>query len=132
MIGAPFPHIGGPKDFQRATMQHHARPLGQPGTSKGHLGPRHGAVFDGTRHASLDHRHIPPKPEAPAWTVTWPPEQPSSVSLADGSRLSELGLPTPNLFTGGHDYHSKREWICVQDMGTACAMLVHLAQVWTE
>ena len=35
----------------------------------------------------------------------------------DGSRLSEKGLPTPNLFTGGHDYHSRREWVCVHDMG---------------
>jgi tripeptide aminopeptidase len=50
----------------------------------------------------------------------------------DGSRLSELGLPTPNLFTGGHDYHSRREWICVQDMGAAAATVVHLVQVWAE
>ena len=50
----------------------------------------------------------------------------------DGSRLSELGLPTPNIFTGGHDYHSCREWICVQDMGAATATIVHLLQVWAE
>jgi tripeptide aminopeptidase len=50
----------------------------------------------------------------------------------DGSMLSERGLPTPNLFTGGHEYHSVREWICVQDMGTAVATIVHLVQVWAE
>ncbi|HEX2324730.1 MAG TPA: peptidase T, partial [Chloroflexota bacterium] len=50
----------------------------------------------------------------------------------DGSRLSEQGLPTPNLFTGMHDYHSVREWISVQDMGAATATLIHLAQVWAE
>lgn len=50
----------------------------------------------------------------------------------DGSRLSELGLPTPNLFTGGHDYHSCREWISVQVMGAAAATAVHLLQVWAE
>jgi tripeptide aminopeptidase len=50
----------------------------------------------------------------------------------DGSRLSEKGLPTPNLFTGAHDYHSVREWISVQDMASAAATLVHLAQVWAE
>jgi tripeptide aminopeptidase len=50
----------------------------------------------------------------------------------DGSRLSEKGLPTPNLFTGGHDYHSRREWICVQDMGAAAATIVQLVQVWAE
>jgi tripeptide aminopeptidase len=50
----------------------------------------------------------------------------------DGARLTELGLPTPNLFDGGHEYHSEREWICVQDMGAACATIVHLAQIWAE
>lgn len=50
----------------------------------------------------------------------------------DGSRLSEQGLPTPNVFTGGHAYHSKREWACVADMGAAAATVVHLAQVWAQ
>jgi tripeptide aminopeptidase len=50
----------------------------------------------------------------------------------DGARLSEKGLPTPNLFTGGHAFHSRREWICVQDMGAAAATVVHLVQVWSE
>ena len=50
----------------------------------------------------------------------------------DGARLSERGLPTPNLFTGGHAYHSRREWICVQDMGAAAEVVVHLAQIWAE
>jgi tripeptide aminopeptidase len=50
----------------------------------------------------------------------------------DGSVLTEMGLPTPNLFTGGHDAHSEREWICVEDMGLAAATLVELARVWAE
>ncbi|HET7767546.1 MAG TPA: peptidase T [Chloroflexota bacterium] len=50
----------------------------------------------------------------------------------DGARLSEAGLPTPNLFTGAHEYHSVREWVTVQDMSSAAATLVHLAQVWAE
>ncbi|MGH3070869.1 MAG: peptidase T [Gaiellaceae bacterium] len=50
----------------------------------------------------------------------------------DGSRLSHRGLPTPNLFTGGSEYHSRREWASVQDMAAAAAMLVELAQVWAE
>ena len=37
----------------------------------------------------------------------------------DGSALTEMGLPTPNIFTGGHDAHSEREWVCVEDMGLA-------------
>jgi tripeptide aminopeptidase len=50
----------------------------------------------------------------------------------DGSRLSELGLPTPNIFTGGHGYHSRREWVSVPDMGAAVATIVHLVQIWAE
>jgi tripeptide aminopeptidase len=50
----------------------------------------------------------------------------------DGSRLSEMGLPTPNLFTGGHEYHSTREWASLQDMASAAATIVRLAEVWTR
>jgi len=48
----------------------------------------------------------------------------------DGARLSAAGLPTPNLFTGGQDYHSVREWASVQDMAAAAAMVVELAGIW--
>jgi tripeptide aminopeptidase len=50
----------------------------------------------------------------------------------DGSRLSEMGLPTPNIFTGGHEYHSVREWASLQDMAAAAAVVVHLAEVWSR
>jgi tripeptide aminopeptidase len=50
----------------------------------------------------------------------------------DGSRLSEMGLPTPNIFTGGHEFHSVREWASVQDMAAAAATIVRLAEVWTK
>lgn len=50
----------------------------------------------------------------------------------DGSRLSEMGLPTPNIFTGGHEYHSAREWASVQDMAAAAATIVRLAEAWTR
>jgi tripeptide aminopeptidase len=50
----------------------------------------------------------------------------------DGSRLSEMGLPTPNIFTGGHEYHSVREWASLQDMAAAAATIVHLAGVWAN
>jgi tripeptide aminopeptidase len=48
----------------------------------------------------------------------------------DGSLLSARGLPTPNLFTGGHEYHSVREWASVQDMASAAAVVVRLAAAW--
>ncbi len=50
----------------------------------------------------------------------------------DGSLLSEMGLPTPNLFTGGHEYHSVREWASLQDMAAAAATIVRLAGVWAD
>lgn len=50
----------------------------------------------------------------------------------DGSRLSFMGLPCPNLFAGEHAFHSKYEWVSVQDMEKAAETIVHLAQVWQE
>jgi tripeptide aminopeptidase len=50
----------------------------------------------------------------------------------DGSRLSFMGLPCPNVFAGEHAFHSKVEWVTVQDMEKAVEMLVHLAMVWEE
>jgi tripeptide aminopeptidase len=50
----------------------------------------------------------------------------------DGSLLSAMGLPTPNVFTGGHEYHSVREWASVQDMAAAAATIVRLAEVWAR
>jgi tripeptide aminopeptidase len=49
----------------------------------------------------------------------------------DGSRLSAMGLPTPNVFTGGHEFHSVREWASLHDMAAAAATIVRLAEVWT-
>jgi tripeptide aminopeptidase len=50
----------------------------------------------------------------------------------DGSRLSAMGLPTPNVFTGGHEFHSVREWASLHDMAAAAATIVRLAEAWTE
>lgn len=50
----------------------------------------------------------------------------------DGSRLSFMGLPTPNLFAGGHNFHAYTEYVAMQDMYEAVKMIVTLAQVWEE
>ena len=50
----------------------------------------------------------------------------------DGARLSFMGLPTPNLFTGGHNFHSRYEWIALQDMEKAAEVIVHLMGLWAE
>ena len=48
----------------------------------------------------------------------------------DGSRLTEMGLPTPNLFTGMQNIHGPHEWVSVQDMARATDMCIELAQLW--
>ncbi len=50
----------------------------------------------------------------------------------DGSRLSYMGLPTPNLFAGGHNFHAVTEYVAIQDMEAATKMIVELIQVWEE
>jgi tripeptide aminopeptidase len=50
----------------------------------------------------------------------------------DGSRLSFMGLPTPNLFAGEHNFHSRLEWVSVQDMEKAVEVIVHLSRLWEE
>ena len=50
----------------------------------------------------------------------------------DGSRLSFMGLPTPNLFAGEHNFHSRLEWVAVQDMEKAVETIIHLCQVWEQ
>lgn len=50
----------------------------------------------------------------------------------DGARLSYMGIPTPNLFAGGHNFHGFLEYVAVQDMQAAVQMIVTLAQVWEE
>jgi tripeptide aminopeptidase len=50
----------------------------------------------------------------------------------DGSRLTEIGLPTPNLSTGEHNPHSPLEWTCLEEMQTAVAVLCKLSEVWAE
>jgi tripeptide aminopeptidase len=50
----------------------------------------------------------------------------------DGSRLTELGLPTPNLSAGEHNIHSPLEWTCLEEMATAVRVLIELARIWGE
>jgi tripeptide aminopeptidase len=50
----------------------------------------------------------------------------------DGSRLSFMGLPCPNIFAGEHAFHSKQEWVSVQDMQKAVETILQLCAVWEE
>jgi len=50
----------------------------------------------------------------------------------DGSRLSFMGLPTPNLFAGEHNFHSRLEWISAEDMDKAVEVIVGLCELWAR
>jgi tripeptide aminopeptidase len=60
------------------------------------------------------------------------PTSPPIRGGTDGSRLTERGLPTPNLFVGGHNPHGPLEWVTVQDMELAVKMAVELVQLWEQ
>ena len=50
----------------------------------------------------------------------------------DGSRLSEMGIPTPNIFTGGRNFHSRREWLSVPEMAASCRVVTELVSLWAK
>ncbi|HKS60277.1 MAG TPA: peptidase T [Xanthobacteraceae bacterium] len=60
------------------------------------------------------------------------PQRTSIRGGTDGSRLSFMGLPCPNIFAGEHAFHSKTEWVSVQDMQKAVDTILHLAMIWEE
>lgn len=60
------------------------------------------------------------------------PKKSSIRGGTDGSRLSFMGLPCPNIFAGGHSFHSRQEWVAVQDMEKAVETIVHLCMIWEE
>jgi len=61
-----------------------------------------------------------------------PPIQSAIRGGTDGSRLSYMGIPTPNLFAGGHNFHAATEWVAVQDMEMSVRNIVTLANVWED
>jgi tripeptide aminopeptidase len=71
-------------------------------------------LWEATRRAGLEPRWVPIR------------------GGTDGSRLTEAGLPTPNIFTGGHNFHGPTEWLAVEAMEKSIETVVHLAQVWVE
>jgi tripeptide aminopeptidase len=72
------------------------------------------AAFEAARRVGLDPRSTPIR------------------GGTDGTRLTERGLPTPNLYAGGNEFHSVREWISVQDLALSAATVVELARLWAE
>jgi tripeptide aminopeptidase len=88
--------------------------------------------YRNTRDGLERHPEIVANLEEAIRRVGLEPRQTAIRGGTDGSELTAMGLPTANVFTGGHDAHSEREWICVEDMGLAAATLVELTRVWAE
>jgi tripeptide aminopeptidase len=72
------------------------------------------ALWEATRRAGLEPKWVPIR------------------GGTDGSRLTERGLPTPNIFTGGQNYHGPTEWLSVEGMQKSVETVVNLAQIWVE
>lgn len=77
---------------------------------------------------------LEPRAVAKAVAATWAAGLEPKMSIirggTDGSRLTEMGLPTPNLSTGEHNPHSPLEWTCLEEMETCSKVLVELAREW--
>ncbi len=84
------------------------------------------------REALDEHPHVVEAALEATRRVGLEPRLESIRGGTDGSRLTEMGLPTPNVFTGGNEYHSVREWISVQDMAISAATVVELLKLWAE
>jgi tripeptide aminopeptidase len=126
------------RDFDGALLEEHERQLRRLADEVAAGEPRARVTVEVKQSYRNMKEYLAPHPRALAAAETavqragLSPRRAFIRGGTDGARLSEQGLPTPNLFTGAHDYHSVREWISVQDMGAATATLIHLAQVWTE
>ena len=50
----------------------------------------------------------------------------------DGSRLTQMGVPTPNIFTGGRNFHSRLEWLSIPEITASCRLVIELIRLWSE
>jgi tripeptide aminopeptidase len=126
------------RDFEEDLLQQHVELLREIAERVVGAEPRAKLRFDVHRQYRNMRDYVAAEPEVIA-TAEWafaaegiaPVREPIRGGT-DGSLLSEKGLPTPNIFTGGYEYHSVREWASLQDMAAAAAVLVRLAETWTK
>ncbi|MGH2890199.1 MAG: peptidase T [Solirubrobacteraceae bacterium] len=126
------------RDFDEELLDRHAELLRQTARRVVEAAPGARLEIDVRRQYRNMHEYLTPVPfvaEAAREAIRAEGLEPLGVPIrggTDGSRLSEMGLPTPNVFTGGHEFHSVREWVSVHDMAAATATIVRLAEVWTR
>ncbi|HZU40186.1 MAG TPA: peptidase T, partial [Solirubrobacteraceae bacterium] len=126
------------RDFDDDRLDAHLRLLERAVEDVRAANPRARVSLDVRRQYRNMRAYLEPVPEVTAAAeaaIRAEGLEPSRTAIrggTDGARLSERGLPTPNLFTGGHEYHSVREWASLHDMAAAAATVVRLAEVWTR
>ncbi|HET7571646.1 MAG TPA: peptidase T [Gaiellaceae bacterium] len=126
------------RDFEEPLLEQHVELLRGIAAEVAATDPRctidveYRMQYRNMRDAVAKHPEIVANLEEAIRRVGLEPKQTAIRGGTDGSALTDLGLPTPNIFTGGHDGHSEREWICVEDMGLAAATIVELARIWAE
>jgi tripeptide aminopeptidase len=124
------------RDFDDDLLERHIDLVRATAEAVAATEPRARVTVDAVRQYPNMRRHLDAHPqvlaaaEAAIRAEGLEPRRTAIRGGTDGSVLSERGLPTPNLFTGGHEFHSVREWASVHDMATAAATLVHLAAAW--
>jgi tripeptide aminopeptidase len=126
------------RDFDDAMLEQHVELLRRTAEEVVATDPRARLEFESEHQYPNMRAHLEGRPEVSAAAEEalrregFVPRRVPIRGGTDGSILSARGLPTPNLFTGGHEYHSVREWASVQDMASAAAVAVRLAGVWAE
>ena len=126
------------RDFEEQRLAEHVALLEQTTTSVVQRAPGATLELDVRRQYRNMHEYLKSVPyvaDAAQAAIAAEGLTPVRIPIrggTDGSRLSEMGLPTPNIFTGGHEFHSVREWASVHDMASAAATIIRLAEVWTR
>jgi tripeptide aminopeptidase len=126
------------RDFSEAQLESHVALLREAADRAAAASPGAQLTFDVIRQYRNMHEYISRDPEVMAAAVEAleaegiePIREPIRGGT-DGSRLSEMGLPTPNIFDGGYEYHSVREFASVPDMAASAAVIVRLAEAWAR
>ena len=124
------------RDFDDERLDGHGKLLRDTAQAVVDATPGASMTFEIVRQYPNMHAHVEPFPEVVEHAIAairaegLEPLREPIRGGTDGSVLSARGLPTPNIFTGGHAYHSVREWASLQDMAAAAAVIVRLAGEW--
>jgi tripeptide aminopeptidase len=126
------------RDFDEQLLQSHVAMLRETADRVAAANPGAELEFETIRQYRNMHEYLVHDPDVMAAAVEAlaaegiDPRREPIRGGTDGSRLSEKGLLTPNIFDGGYEYHSVREFASLQDMAASAAVIVRLAEAWTR